>query len=447
MTDLLILLLVLQGVALVVLWLVRDSSRALYVCVLLTLVPVGIARFGMGFIPASYLLIPGATCIYLVDRVLRRDRVRKVGGAAKAGLILALLFFTAVFVHYLRNPVRLSDVATFGGSPAGIHAWMAFVLTACVFVLFAGLSRSDPVRVQRVMVFLAWLAFGICCFGLLLLHIDVVQDLRRGLDKAELIRPSFYGVGAKTSSGLDYDTRMGGYRIGTLGAVASLLLMWVLALPGRPGLKLAAGVFCLAAALQGGGRGELAGTLLAVLAWPVVTRQWKLAAVFTLGGIAGLTVLFVMAKDVPLLFRRPVKETNLEAIRRDVRVELFEYYIESFKQHPYVGVGIRRNYKPRHESGFVGGNAMWGGHGTYISLLYLFGLAAFVPFIGLLGLSLFSSYRVYWSGAPPPVGSLALFCFLCIVNTGPPMVIGGDGSEPVLFMILGIATGLAARTP
>jgi hypothetical protein len=123
-------------------------------------------------------------------------------------------------------------------------------------------------------------------------------------------------------------------------------------------------------------------------------------------------------------------------------------YLESVAEHPWIGVGIGVTGAAGAQgpfAEFLAHKLRTGGHGAYASVLYLFGLAAFIPFALILLGSLRSSYRTFRRTASPAVRSTALFCFLFLVYYLFPLVVEGNGGDPLLFGIVGIVAGLALR--
>jgi O-antigen ligase len=123
-------------------------------------------------------------------------------------------------------------------------------------------------------------------------------------------------------------------------------------------------------------------------------------------------------------------------------------YLQSVAEHPWFGVGIGAAGAAGTESTFaefLTQKLRTGGHGAYASVLYLFGLVAFVPFLLILVGSLRSSYRIFRRAATPAVRSTGLFCFLFLVYYMFPLVVEGTGGDPLLFGIVGIVSGLSLR--
>ncbi len=187
------------------------------------------------------------------------------------------------------------------------------------------------------------------------------------------------------------------------------------------------------------------GLVVALLTWSVVTRNFRVTVALALVlACAGVYVVAVAEEFQPFFRRTLTLATDLDE-RALPRTQLFPLYGASIRENPLVGVGIggvRGAESGDTLSAFLAAKLRTGGHGSYISLLYLFGLAAFVPFLLLLVACLRSSFQMFRRAASAGVSSLALFCFLFLVYYMFPMVVEGNGGDPLLFGVMGIVTGL-----
>jgi O-antigen ligase len=130
------------------------------------------------------------------------------------------------------------------------------------------------------------------------------------------------------------------------------------------------------------------------------------------------------------------------------------FFFQRFKENPLFGTGIGslslswqdiENYRSSFET-FVIVNLKAGGHGTFLSLLYLFGLSGFIPFVLSLLFGIRTSFKLYKaSQCNETLRSIALCCLLYLLNAIIPMLFGGSGSEPQYFVALGILSGTATE--
>jgi len=448
MSQLLTIIVLLESAALALLWLLRAPDRTLDVLMFLALVPIGLgAAFGQ-VLPAAYLIVPAATLLFLIDRA---RQTRAIGGSTGRSSVLSLLvlvFLAVVFANFFRRPILPADVAAVGRRPAGIHAWMGFGLSACYFIVFSSVAIRYPDRTERMLRFTARLCLVLCAVGFILVHSHGAQDLFAGLRRAGLFTDYFFSTGGSEILETRFRQTGGGYQIGTLGLAASIALIYALGARLRTTAKVAVVMFCLAAILQGGQRAHFVGVIVAILVWSFAVRNLRMSLVISLALACGLVYVIGVTEQLPAFFRRTMSLFTLGSEAPLPRLTLFPMYLESLVEHPWFGVGIGVTGSAGTEGSFaefLAQKLRTGGHGAYISLLYLFGLSAFIPFVLILAGSLRSSYRMFRRAASPGIRSTALFCFLFLVYYMFPLVVEGNGGDPLLFGIVGIVAGLSVR--
>ena len=157
---------------------------------------------------------------------------------------------------------------------------------------------------------------------------------------------------------------------------------------------------------------------MAILVWSFAVRNLRMSLVFSLVLACGLVYVVSFTGQFPPFIRRTMSLFALGNEGPLPRLTLFPMYLESLVEHPWFGVGIGGTGAAGAEgslAGFLAQKLRTGGHGAYISLLYLFGLSAFIPFMLIIVGSLRSSYRMFRRAASPGIRSTALFCFLFLV--------------------------------
>jgi len=441
-------ILLLTGGALLLFFILKNPARSIYVCVLLMFVPICMGKFLGNAVPISYFIIPMVTVLYLLQKFAERTSY-SLRWRLNPLLIPVLIYFSVVFATYLRNPVVPSDLTKLRYAPQGFHVWFGYLLSFCYYFIFAEVVSTDTKITQRAIRFVWQLCLIITLLGVILIYSHSAQNILYNLQNQAIFHKSFFDTGGADLLNTRYRLSTGGYRIGTLGEVASILLILLLAgtwkvknilkwlLYGSLGYSL----------ILSGARSGFAGIVLALLIWMVIQKKPRYLVISFMVFLSLYFGMFVFYEVLPGSLQRILKiRGSLE--RLDVgRASVFPLYWESFLHHPLFGVGMGSSgFRYSSEwSFFVSEQLRLGGHGTYISILYLMGLAGFIPFIWGLVRSLKHSYSLSKKENDKFNASLAMFCFLWLVYYLIPMGLGGSGSNVLYFAILGIVSGLSIK--
>jgi len=236
----------------------------------------------------------------------------------------------------------------------------------------------------------------------------------------------------------------GAYRIDTLGEGASICLLLSLAGTKKvngPSKWILCG-FLWSGVILSGERGTFVGTILAFCLWVVLQKSWRaLPLLFATGFIIYMCV-FVYYDILPLQLQRILRiKGSLEQLDpgRDM---LFPLFWSSFLENPVFGVGIGSvEIRGTGMTRFVTQQLRFGGHGTYISLLYTTGILGFIPFLWIYLTGIKTSLYVFNRASNKMVKTLSLFCLLYLIYDLIPLGFGGLGASLPLFMVFGIISG------
>jgi len=399
-------------------------------------------------VPISYFIIPIPTVLYLFQKFAKKISY-SLRWRLNPLLIPVLIYFSVVFANYLRNPVLPTDLTKLRYAAQGFGAWFSYLLSFCYYFIFAEVVSTDTKITRRAIRFVWQLGLILILLGVILIYSHSAQNILYSLQNQGVFLDSFFDTGRGDLLNTGYRLSTGGYRIGTLGEVASILLILLLAgtwkvknilkwlLYGSLGYGL----------ILSGGRSGFAGIVLALLIWMVIQKKPRYLVISFMVFLSLYFGMFVFYEVLPGSLQRILKiRGSLEQL--DVgRASVFPLYWESFLHHPLFGVGIGSSgFRYSLEwSFFVSEQLRLGGHGTYISILYLMGLAGFIPFIWGLVRSLKYSYSLSKKENDKFNASLAMFCFLWLVYYLIPMGLGGSGSNVLYFAILGIVSGLCIK--
>lgn len=442
-------ILLLVAGALSLFWILKKPERSVYACMLLIFVPICVTKYLGNTVPISYFIIPIVTALYLLQKFPRgipyslRWRLNPL-------LIPIAVYFSVVFINYLRNPILPGDLSKLGYAPQGFRAWFGYLLSFCVYFVFAEVVSTNIKITQKTIKFLWRLCLILGVLGVILIYSRSAQNVLYNLQSQGIISHSFFETSGSDFLSTRYRLPTGGYRIGTLEGIASIGLILLLA--GTYKVKnilkwILCGFFGYGLILSGG-RGGFAGIVLALLIWMMVQKKPRYLIVSFMVLLSLYLGIFVFYEALPGSLQRILKiRGSFEHL--DVgRASVFLLYWELFLHHPLFGMGMGSSsfrYSSNWLSFFTSEQLRIGGHGTYISILYLMGLAGFIPFVwGLVG-SLKFSYSLSKKEDHKFNLSLAMFCFLWLVFYLIPMGFGGRGASMLYFAIIGIVSGLCIR--
>lgn len=440
-------LLLIVGVSLLFL-ILNKPERSVYICMLLIFIPICIAKYLGHPILGSYFLIPLITFLYLFQKIMGNVSIYSLKTSLNPLLVPILIYFLVVFANFLRNPPSLTGLEY---RPQGFHVWFNYLLCFCCYFIFAEVMATDMKVTQRVVKFLWRLCFSLSVLGVILIYSYSAQNILSNLENQGILY-NFFG-GMQTFP--HYRLPGGGYRIGMLGGVASIGLILLLARTYKVKniWRWVLGGFLTYSLILAGGRSGFVGIMIALLVWMIIIEKKARYYVMSLTIFLFLYLsVFVFHEIFPGSLQRIF---NIYAGFRQLdygRSLLFPLFRESFLRHPILGVGIG-SIETSWEEMTLGGafetyivsNLRLGGHGTYISILYLMGLAGFIPFIWGLIKGLKCSYSLSKRNNDKLIMSLGIFCFLWLIYYLIPMALGGRGSDMFYFAIMGIISGLCIR--
>jgi len=434
---------------LLLLCVLSNPERSIYIYIFLVFVPICMGKYFGEALPISYFVIPIITVLYLLPKIMQKTPIYSFRRSLNPLLIPTLIYFGVVFASFLRNPIFPSDISKLRYESLGIHAWMEYLLSFCYYFMFTEVIATN-MRITKTSLRLLWqLSLILSLLGIILVYSHPAQNVLYNFQNRGIISSYFFDTGGTNLLETRYrDPNIGAPHIGTLSGVAAMGLFLLLTVKSKIPLKWVLGTFLGYALVLSGMRGAFAGTVLALVVWLLIKRKPKYLVVSLVILIALYLGVFIFYENLPGFFQRTFRISGgfqeLDIGRRGA----FSFFWQSFLSQPLFGIGIGHpgfRYSSNWLTFFVSEQLRRGGHGTYLSLLYLFGLVGFIPFMIALIQGIKSSYRLSLKTGSELDQSLALFCFLFLIFNTIPMAFGGAGRNPFYFAILGIISGLYVR--
>lgn len=360
-------------------------------------------------------------------------------------LIPVTLYFAVVFLNYIRNPVPATSFLALPSEMGGFRHYYESFLLMLLFFTFADLVVSESNFAERGINVLFWILTITTIVGLLTLFVEPIQSLITQLQHGGIFntRAMATGVWAK-----DIDVRSGAFHSLLLGSVTPLgiLLLVSGAVRMKKICKIILFLMFAFGLIFSGIRSFFFGTIAALIFLTFQQRNRQLFSLMIIGAI--LVYIFYYYYSPLLLSQQFQRLFWLKGGFYEIapsRGPLFSAYWESFKKHPFLGVGFGTTAVGRARLAsyeyYLLTNLRYGGHGFFLGTLYTKGLAALIPFLWILGVGIYSAFKLS-KVKENNTGSIAIFCFLFLVYCIIPFSVGGIETYNLLFLIVGILSGL-----
>ncbi|WP_045216484.1 O-antigen ligase family protein [Desulfonatronovibrio magnus] len=358
----------------------------------------------------------------------------------------SFLFFSAILIlihvaiiHYILNPVFGS---TFFGGESGIRQYYSIFTGVCIFFHSLWVSRYFiPIGDNFWMKFLQWLIIACVAFGIL----RIVSHFS-GFDL-----PFWEGRFAYTA--ISIDPGMGG-RIGGLAELGTVGLAALLAVyyDNRFDLKfiIIISIFTFFIVMSGG-RAASVGAFICVLIFFFLIQKslarfaFIIAIFFTL--ILSATIFAPLDAQFSRISNLEGGMEELSPHRHAFQLALLDHFLEK----PWLGQGIGTKIQLIGPDGnYISSNITWG-HGTYTSILAIFGiLGGIYLFIFLFGSTIkmyfFKRKYINLTNNINDGIIILIFCILNLIILSIRFIAEGNGFNfPILFCFVGLGIGTISK--
>jgi O-Antigen ligase len=389
----------------------EEARSLLVVLTLASLVQAPLGNLGpISDVQPAEIAVPLLLLGVVLKTIVGQGRSERPARATKRPVRLLHLAVGTYVAVILVNVVR-SEL--FLNAPHALRPLYAYVVACGVYFLTYKTLKGSINAVPRLLDFLLSLSAIICVIGVLAVALHVPLNF-----------------GNLTFSIYEYAS--GAVRVGFLGTFGSIGLALVTVGVGGQA-RLPGAVLFGVAVLLSGGRADALGIALGVLLYLIVTRRaWPLLV--TAAVALSLVSVLPTLKTYPQVQR--LTNISQSAVATNDRGPFLSAALQEFGRHPLIGTGMG---VPAPENigttpavvEFNKEQLEYGGQATYHSLLKLFGLSGFLPFVGALLALLWCLARV------ARVNAAAAFFFIFATAVAVSMVAGGAGSEPQWFFALG----------
>jgi hypothetical protein len=426
-------------------WVLIRPHIGVFATIVLIFIPLSIGNlFRIPHLQVAEVVIPLITIAYFISKVLKRKPIFVFKRSMNPFLIPILLYFGVIFTNYLRNPLPPSSIVGISQDLGGLRIYYRFFLSFCAYLLFAEAVSSDMKIIPGIKGLLWQICLILFLLGIVLIYSPAAQNILYSLQTHGIFPLSFFEAAGAELLETRYRLVSGAYRIDTLEEVASICLL--LSLAGTKKLNsLSKWILCgflWSGVILSGARSSFVGTILGFCFMVVLQKKWKALPLLFVTGFMVYICVFVYYDLLPLQLQRILKIVGrLEQL--DVgRSTIFPIFWSSFLKSPVFGVGIGSvEIRGIGMTRFVTQQLRFGGHGTYISLLYTTGILGFIPFLWIYLTGIKTSLYVFNRASNKMVKTLSLFCLLYLIYDLIPLGFGGLGASLPLFMVFGIISG------
>jgi O-antigen ligase len=343
--------------------------------------------------------------------------------------LLVFLYFAVILGNYLRKPLLPSNlISSAGEGDQGLRTYYDYFLALTIYVLCYFTVVRGHISLRAVMKLLMWASLIVSLAGLALLAAGFQLSLGE-------LRYSiyYYEYGAVRIGFLETFSVIG------LGlAIAGVWPPW-----NRTTRLLVVSVFALGL-LFSGGRAATIGLAVAVILFLVLTRR-GVHLVLLSCLVLGLLLMPWTLSTIPQVKRFTETGSTLGDTSWNDRAYIYGVSMREFAKNPIFGTGIGHVVPVVGETPvdvlFLEEQLRFGGHGAYAAVLKNLGLAGFLPFVGMLVWSLRRLGSAV-SSRPYSPERVPSFLFILLVSLAIGAIMGGNGSEPLLFVTLALVGGL-----
>lgn len=417
-----------------------------FATILLSFIPLSMGNlFKIPGLQVTEVVIPLITIVYFLSKIIKRKPIFVFKRSVNPLLIPILLYFGVIFANYLRNPLPPSSILGIPKEMGGLRRYYEFFLCFCAYFLFVGAVSTDTKIVRGIKELLWKICLILCLLGVVVIYSYPAQNVLHSLQAQGIFSSRFFDTGGSELLETRYRSVSGAYRIGTLGSMASVGLLLLLS-----GSKKVSSLskwllygFLWCSLTLSGGRAGFVGTILAFCFWMVLQRKWKALPLLLVAGFIIYMSVFVYYDILPSQLQRIFRIWGSLEQLEGGRGTVFPIFWSSFLENPVFGVAMGSdNVQRAGLSHFATMLLRFGGHGTYLSLLYTTGLLGFIPFLWIYLSGIKTSLCVFNRASNKIVKTLSLFCLLYLIYDLIPLGFGGFGASMPLFMVFGIISGV-----
>jgi len=289
--------------------------------------------------------------------------------------------------------------------------------------------------------------FVVCSFvvliGLGLITLPVTQSLISKLQGSKLLATANNIISASWHVGQFKKSFFGFYRIGFLQNTAPLSFLFLVSgmFDIRKTIRITGSVLFFILIILSGGRSFFVGTLMSLAFLFIIRKKSKSIPLLLTLGITTLIIAFFNYESLPGPLKRIFFwKGNLQELDPG-RSVLFPIFLRGFLKRPFIGQGFGSFRFVKFEDktlDFLANQLAFGGHSTFLSLLYITGIIGLLIFLIIYIKSLSLSYQRYKETKKPEFLLLLLFFIYIFV----PFIFGGNGSDGAYFMFIGLLLGL-----
>lgn len=252
----------------------------------------------------------------------------------------------------------------------------------------------------------------------------------------------------------DTSTQYGGlaYRLGGLG---DLTIVGISALFADFYKKQKFNIFytfsLLLIQFMSGGRTILVGIILAVSLYSTFFLKRVFAYLFIFGSISVIAFILIVPERVieGQINRMTAFQSGIDR-EKNSRIAGYYIFFDSFKKDPFFGKGISEYrgmiiIKDEIQRAFVRSLAFAGGHGSYFSVLGIFGITGLLYFLLMVFGGIIISYKKlkYYFQINSSLTVLSTFCFMFFVMESVSYIAGGSGIDVAsLFFVVGLISSI-----
>ncbi len=417
-----------------------------YLILFSVFVPLSFGEFlGVRSLYLYEIVIPIVAFVYFFNKVFMRQSVFAFNPKLNPTIVPILLYFVIILLNYARNPLPPSGMMHIGEELGGMKIYYRFFLCLLLYLLFTEIVATSSHLMNKTMSFIWTLTLAIAVLGVLMIVSGPVNAIVMKMQALNVINAFEWQASPLSYSGFGLNA----YRLGLLTDVVPVALFLLTANVVQPktvmtGLLL---LFMLFALVLSGGRAGFASCVLTITIWVLLRKKWVLFVCILVLCLSTYLLIYVHYDKLPDQIKR-ITFVNAPLSQLDyARDVMYQMSWDLFRKHPVFGVGIGAfpitGVAGSIEHQFLTRHLRYGGHGAYVSLLFLTGMVGLIPFLWVIIRSLRGAYCVFVAHSTDIRKCVSLFLLLSIVFYSALFAFSGRGSELWFFVVTGMVSGLS----
>ena len=396
--------------------------------------PISIGDFmGIPYFLVIEAFAPLFALYIIINKLITQEKVYFFRKKSNPLLYYLLFYFIWIYFEFLRN-----SATTGTGRRVLFSFFLCFLLSLTITELLSERNK------KQILSYVFLVSTFIVLLGLVFIILPGLQSIFMKLQSLKLLAPENHILSVSWSVGNLKKALFGFYRIGFLQNTAPISFLFLLSgiFKLRRTIRITGMVFLFILIIISGGRSFFAGTLMSLAFLFIMKKRSKSIPILLILGATIFILAFLNYELLPGPLKRIFFWKGSLQELDPGRAALFSILVAQVLKNPLIGQGFVsfRLVKTGNDSlDFLAHQLSFGGHSTFLSLLYITGIIGLLSFLIIYIKVILLSYQKYKETEKPEFLLMLLYFIYLFV----PFVFGGKGADGAYFMFIGLLIGLS----